>query len=338
MYERTIWWNGDHVEVLDQRLLPHEVATVVWRRPQDAADGIATMQVRGAPLIGVAAAHGMALAMALDPTDLDGPAASLLASRPTAVNLRWAVERMVAALTPLDPGQRAQAARRLSLTITEEDVAACRAIGDHGVSLLREVHERTGRTVQVLTHCNAGRLACVEWGTATAPVYVAAQEGIPVHVWVSETRPRNQGASLTAWELVQAGIPHTVVVDNAAGHLLASGRVDLVLTGADRIAANGDSANKIGTYLKAAAARDCGVPFHIAAPASTYDARCPDGAGIPIEERDGEEVLVFAGQSIAPLRSPARNWGFDVTPARLVDSWITDRGVLQATDLPMLDG
>lgn len=333
MFERTIWWEGDDAVVIDQTKLPHEATTVRWRTLQDAANGIASMEVRGAPLIGVAAAHGMALAMREDPTDLDGAVKTLGATRPTAVNLQWALDRMRAALEPIDVGDRAAHARRLSGEVTEADVAACRSIGEAGLPLIAEAHERLGRPVNVMTHCNAGWLACVEWGTATAPVYLAHEAGIPVHVWVSETRPRNQGAALTAWELGHRDVPHTLVVDNAAGHLLGSGQVDLVITGADRVAANGDAANKIGTYLKAVAARDQGVPFAIAAPSSTFDPDCSSGEGIPIEERATEEVLVFGGSPVSPAGTTARNWGFDVTPARLVDHYITDRGLLTADDL-----
>ncbi|CAN5485495.1 S-methyl-5-thioribose-1-phosphate isomerase [soil metagenome] len=338
MYQRPIWWEGDDVVVIDQTKLPHLATTVCWRTLEDAAAGITTMQVRGAPLIGVAAAHGIALGMREDPTALNRACERLLATRPTAVNLRWALDRMQAALAGRNPSDRADAARHLAEQITEDDVAACNAIGEAGLPLIQQAHERLGRPVNVMTHCNAGWLACVEWGTATAPVYLAHAAGVPVHVWVSETRPRNQGAALTAWELGHRGVPHTLVVDNAAGHLLRSGEVDLVITGADRVAANGDTANKIGTYLKAVAARDCDVPFAIAAPHSTFDASCPDGRQIPIEERGVEEVLKFAGTAVAPASTPGRNWGFDVTPARLVDHYITDRGLLTADGLaPVLD-
>jgi methylthioribose-1-phosphate isomerase len=291
------------------------------------------MQVRGAPLIGVAAAHGMALAVAADPGSAEDAARVLMATRPTAVNLRWALERMTESLLPLPRRERAPIARWLANELADFDVEACRAIGEAGLPLLAAVHERTGRAVNVLTHCNAGWLACVEWGTATAPIYLAHERGIPVHVWVSETRPRNQGAALTAWELGDRGVAHTLIVDNAAGHLLRSGAVDAVIVGADRIAANGDTANKIGTYLKALAARDCGVPFHVAAPRSTFDANCPTGAAIPIEERDPSEVLVVNGAPIAPAGTPARNWGFDVTPGELVDAFLTDDGLVRPVDL-----
>jgi methylthioribose-1-phosphate isomerase len=272
--------------------------------------------------------------MRADPADLRGAIERLAATRPTAVNLRWALEQAGAALEPVKLDERAGEARRVSIRMAEEDAAACRAIGECGLGILRDAHVRTGRPVQVLTHCNAGWLACVEWGTATAPVYLAHIEGIPVHVWVSETRPRNQGASLTAWELLHRGVPHTLVVDNAAGHLLRTGQVDVVLVGADRIAANGDVANKVGTSLKALAAHDCGVPFLVAAPRSTFDAECPSGDAIPIEERDDAEVLVVNGRPVAPAATPARNWAFDVTPARLVDRYVTDHGLIDCVGLP----
>jgi methylthioribose-1-phosphate isomerase len=340
MFTRTIWWEhagaDAAVVVIDQSRLPHEAVTARWTRVEDAIEGIRSMQVRGAPLIGVAAAHGVALALRADPDGLEDACARLLATRPTAVNLAWALERVRARLGGTAPADRAATARDLADALATEDVAACRRIGEAGLPLIARIHERTGRPVQILTHCNAGWLACVEWGTATAPVYLAHAAGIPVHVWVSETRPRNQGAALTAWELGQAGVPHTLIVDNAAGHLLRTGLVDLVITGADRIAANGDVANKIGTVLKALAARDCDVPFYVAAPSSTFDAACPSGDAIPIEERDAAEVLVVNGRPIAPVGTTARNWGFDITPARLVDGYLTDRGLLPAEELGQL--
>ncbi len=334
---RTIWWDGARVAVLDQRRLPAAVVVEHWSTVDDAAAGIGDMAVRGAPLIGVAAAHGLALAAADDPSlaGLRRAALRLGATRPTAVNLRWALERMLVALTPVEPSARAEAARTRATGMADEDVEACRKIGEHGLALITAVALTARRAVNVLTHCNAGRLACVEWGTATAPIYLAHRSGVPVHVWVSETRPRNQGAALTAWELGVAGVGHTVVVDNAAGHLLATGLVDLVIVGADRIAANGDVANKIGTSLKAYAAAAHEIPFHVAAPWSTVDRATPDGASIPIEERSPAEVLELAGVRLAPADSPARNWGFDVTPARYVTSLITDRGVV-AADAPSI--
>jgi methylthioribose-1-phosphate isomerase len=334
VFDRTIWWESDElVAVIDQTKLPHETAVARWGTVDAAAEGIASMQVRGAPLIGVAAAHGMALAMLTDPTDLDGPAQALVATRPTAVNLAWAVRVVGDVLRPLPPEQRADTARGLASRLADDDAAACRSIGEHGLERLLASQGRSDRPLQVLTHCNAGRLACVEWGTATAPVYVAHERGISVHVWVSETRPRNQGAALTAWELTDRGVPHTLIVDNAAGHLLGSGLVDAVIVGADRIAANGDVANKIGTSLKALAAHEHGLPFFVAAPWSTLDPACPSGEAIPIEERDPDEVLIVNGAPIAPAATPARNWGFDVTPARLVDGYVTERGVLSADEL-----
>jgi methylthioribose-1-phosphate isomerase len=334
---RPIWWHedGSTVLVIDQRELPHRLVTREWRTWRDAARGVAVMEVRGAPLIGVAAAHGLALASLDDPSDdaLRRAAAALGHTRPTAVNLAWALDRVLAEvlLTPVE--RRAAVARELASLIADEDATSCRAIGEHGVQLLRDIHERTGRAVQVLTHCNAGWLACVEWGTATAPVYVAIEAGVPVHVWVSETRPRNQGASLTAWELGRAGVPHTLVVDNAAGHLIARGEVDVVLVGADRIAANGDAVNKIGTVLKALAAHRHGVPFLVAAPWSTFEAACPTGDDVPIEERAPEEVLRLARETIAPAGTNARNWGFDVTPADLVTGYVMPTGIHAAGEL-----
>ncbi len=321
--------------VIDQRRLPHVYETARWTSVEDAVNGIADMQVRGAPLIGVAAAHGIALAMANDDSDasLVDAGARLCATRPTAVNLRWAVERMTTALRPLPRPERAPAARVLATALADEDAAGCRAIGEGAASALAAIHAWTGRAVQILTHCNAGWLACVEWGTATAPVYVAHERGVPVHVWVSETRPRNQGASLTAWELGQAGVPHTLVVDNAAAHLMTMGAVDCVIVGADRVAANGDVANKIGTCLKAYAAEAHGVPFHVAVPWSTVDWSCPDGASIPIEERTADEVAELGGQRIAPAGTPIRNWGFDVTPARYVTSFLTPDGAIAPDSL-----
>ena len=341
MFERTIWWgaDGQSIEVIDQTKLPHEATVAIWRTLDDAVEGIRSMEVRGAPLIGVAAAHGVALAISEDPNSLDEACEALASTRPTAVNLAWALRQCRERLAAVSAQDRGVAARQFATELAEADVAACRRIGEFGVDLIASIHERTGKPVEVLTHCNAGFLATVEWGTATAPVYVGHERGIPLHVWVSETRPRNQGAALTTWELGLHGVPHTLIVDNAAGHLLQHGNVDIVITGADRVASNGDSANKIGTYLKALAARAAGVPFHIAAPASTFDAGCSSGADIPIEERSGDEVLVVNGELVAPAGTPVANWGFDVTPAGLITSWITDRGVLRADQLgTVLDG
>ncbi len=330
------------VEIIDQTLLPHRLEFRTLRTLDDAAEAIAVMRVRGAPLIGVTAAYGLALGLADDAHDttLETGCARLLATRPTAVNLRWALERMQGVLAPLPAAQRRAAAWHEAAAIADEDVALNQAIGRHGMALLRACHERRARTVQVMTHCNAGWLATVDWGTALAPIYAAFDAGIPVHVWVSETRPRNQGASLTAWELAQHGVPHTVIADNAAGHLMQHGQVDLVIVGADRVAANGDAANKIGTYMKALAAHDNGVPFHVAVPGPTIDWRLADGSGIPIEERAAAEVTHIPGATedggvasvrLTPPQSAAANPAFDVTPARLIRSLITERGVCPAS-------
>jgi methylthioribose-1-phosphate isomerase len=334
--------DGWSVIVIDQRRLPHAFTTVRLTSVADAAAAIADMTVRGAPLIGATAAYGLALATREDPSDeaLDRAHATLLATRPTAVNLRWALDDVRARLRPLSPSARAPAAYARAAAICDEDVEACRAIGEHGRPLVRKLRPGAG-PVNVLTHCNAGWLATVDWGTALAPVYAAHAAGVPVHVWVDETRPRNQGASLTAWELGAAGIPHTLIVDNAGGHLMQHGLVDLVIVGSDRTTARGDVCNKIGTYLKALAAQANGVPFYAAVPSSSIDWTIDDGVReIPIEERDAREVTHVAGRDeegrvrvvqIAPGATAARNWGFDVTPAPLVTAIVTERGVCAAT-------
>jgi len=343
---RTIWLaeDGRSVEIIDQRLLPHELVIARLGSLDDAARAIKDMAVRGAPLIGATAAYGMALAVADDPTDAAlGQAIEVLAAtRPTAVNLRWALDDMCGALLPLPPGQRRDAAFARAAEIAEGDVAINRALGEHGLPLIEAAWQRKGqaRPVDILTHCNAGWLATVDWGTALAPIYRAHEAGIPVHVWVDETRPRNQGASLTAWELLQHGVPHTVIADNAGGHLMRRGMVDLCITGTDRTTANGDVANKIGTYLKALAARDSNVPFYVALPSPTIDWSLDDGDAIPIEERSAREVTHIAGWTdsgervevrLTPEGSPAANPAFDVTPARLVTGLITERGVCPAS-------
>jgi methylthioribose-1-phosphate isomerase len=347
---RTIWPAADGaVEIIDQTRLPHAVAIKRLETVDDAVRAIADMQVRGAPLIGVTAAWGLALAMRADASDAALAEASrrLKASRPTAVNLAWAVDRVVGVLARLSPNEREMAARAEAAAIAEEDVAACRTIGEHGADLIAAIAGRKeGEPVNVLTHCNAGWLATVDWGTALAPIYVAQARGIAVHVWVDETRPRNQGAALTAFELGQQGVAHTVIADNAGGHLMQHGRVDLVVTGADRITRTGDAANKIGTYLKALAAADNGVPFHVAAPASTLDWTLADGvAQIPIEERSGEEVTHVTGAladgstatvQVSAPGSPAANFAFDVTPARLITGLITERGRCSASEAGLL--
>lgn len=318
------------VFILDQTALPHRTVELELASLDEAAHAIRVMQVRGAPLIGATAAWGVALAMAQDASDAGlASALSILgATRPTAVNLHWALARMKAMLAPLPASERPGAAQREARAVCAEDEEANRTIGHFGLALIRAAAK--GEPVNVMTHCNAGALATVAWGTALAPIYAAKLAGVPVHVWVSETRPRNQGL-LTAWELREAGIPHTFVADNAAAHLIAHGRVDMVIVGADRIAANGDTANKVGTCLKALACREWNVPFFVAAPSSTLDWRCPNGGAIPIEERSGDEVRQVTGAdgsvTIIPETSPVANPAFDVTPARLVSGIITERGV-----------
>jgi methylthioribose-1-phosphate isomerase len=319
--------DGASVLVIDQTLLPGRFELARLASLEDAVRAIHTMQVRGAPLIGVTAAYGMALALRTDPSDagLAGAAAALRGSRPTAVNLSWAVGRVEDAVRSLPPTVRAEAAWATAAGLAEADVEACAAIGRHGAALLStRLASRGGdRPLEILTHCNAGWLATVDWGTALAPVYRLHDDGVPVHVWVSETRPRNQGL-LTAWELGQHGVPFTLLVDNAAGLLLSGGKVDLCLVGADRITRRGDVCNKIGTSLKALAAADAEIPFYVAAPVSTIDWTLDDPAGIPIEERDAAEVTVTAGL-------PVFNPGFDVTPARRVTAIITEWGVSAAS-------
>lgn len=344
---RTIWLaaDGETVEIIDQRFLPHEFRVVPLHTVEEAAVAIADMWVRGAPLIGATAAYGMALAMRADPSDAALSAAwdRLHRTRPTAINLRWALTEMQQTLSPLAPAERTAAAYARAAQICDEDVEINATIGANGLAIIREIAARKapGEPVNILTHCNAGWLATVDWGTATAPIYRAIEAGIPVHVWVDETRPRNQGAQLTAWEMASHGVPHTLVVDNAGGHLMQHGQVDMVIVGTDRTTAQGDVCNKIGTYLKALAARDNGVPFYVALPSPTVDWSIRDGlAEIPIEERSGEEVATVWGRledgslgrvRICPDATPGGNPAFDVTPARLVTALITERGVCPAS-------
>jgi methylthioribose-1-phosphate isomerase len=343
---RTIWLGDDgwSVEIIDQTKLPHRFETIRLATVEEAGRAIKTMQVRGAPLIGATAAYGVALAMRADSGDqaLEDAITFLAAQRPTAVNLRWALDEMRRVLAPLAPSERAAAAYRRAAENCDEDVETCRLIGEHGLALIREIAARKGpgESVNVLTHCNAGWIACVDWGTATSPIYQAHDEGIKVRVWVDETRPRNQGAALTAFELGAHGVPHTIIVDNAGGHLMQHGQVDIVIVGTDRVTANGDVANKIGTYLKALAAHDNGVPFYVALPHTTIDWTLDDGFRIPIEERGADEVLEMTGRladgsvarvEIAAPGSPAANPAFDVTPARLVTGFITERGIAPAS-------
>jgi len=345
---RTIWLNADgiSVDVIDQTKLPHRFELLTLRTASEAADSIKRMVVRGAPLIGATAAYGMALAAKDDASDagLRRAYTELFESRPTAVNLRWALERMQARLLPLPATARMVAAYGEAGKIADEDVAVCSAIGENGAVLIKDIAESRaeGLPVNVLTHCNAGWLATVDWGTALAPIFKAHRAGIPVHVWVDETRPRNQGASLTAWELNKEGVPHTVIADNTGGHLMQHRMVDLCIVGTDRTTRAGDVANKIGTYLKALAAHDNRVPFYVALPSSTIDWRVRDGVReIPIEQRSAEEVTHLSGATadggiatvrVTPEGSPAANYAFDVTPARLVTGLITERGIAEASE------
>ncbi len=345
---RTIWVEPDgwSVTVIDQTKLPFAFETETLRDTDDVARAISDMLVRGAPLIGATGAYGICLAMRADPSDagLDAAYELLVSARPTAVNLRWALDRMRDAIRNQPPSNRAELAYRKAAEICEEDVAINASIGKHGLRLIEDAASKktNGEPVNVLTHCNAGWLATVDWGTATAPIYMAHDAGIPVHVWVDETRPRNQGASLTAWELKNHGVPHTVIADNAGGHLMQHGKVDLCIVGTDRTTATGDVCNKIGTYLKALAAHDNGVPFYVALPSPTIDWTLKDGVRqIPIEERSGKEVSDMTGKTatgaittvrIVPDGTPVANYAFDVTPARLVSGLITERGIADASE------
>jgi methylthioribose-1-phosphate isomerase len=351
---RTIWTTEDkYVEVIDQRKLPHEFVTVKLETYDDAEEAIKDMTVRGAPLIGATAAFGIYLAVRemieeqLDGSFLDQAFSELRASRPTAVNLFWALDKMQKALDSSN-GLFLETAWNTANAIVEEDVETCRLIGVHGLPLIEQISTRKkGETVNILTHCNAGMLGCIEWGTITSPIYQAAQKGIKVHVWVDETRPRNQGSNLTAYELTRHGIPHTLVVDNAGGHLMQHGLVDMVIVGTDRTTRNGDVANKIGTYLKALAAHDNGIPFYVALPSTTLDMSIRDGLKeIEIEERNQDEVRYMTGKSkrgtiesvlICPETTVASNYGFDVTPARFVTKLITERGVCNASEASLLE-
>lgn len=354
---RTIWealdGSGD-VEIIDQTKLPHAVETVRLHSLDDVVRAIATMQVRGAPLIGVAAAYGVCLALRADASDeaLEQAHDALLAARPTAVNLAWALNEMLGVVRNRPRAERLDAAWTRARALAEEDVETCRRIGEHGAVLLRDLAEQRtaqGKTgpLNVLTHCNAGWLATVDWGTALSPVYQAHRAGVDLHVWVDETRPRNQGASLTAFELGHEGVAHTIIADNTGGHLMQHGQVDVCIVGSDRTTRTGDVCNKVGTYLKALAAHDNGVPFYVALPGSTVDWTLTDGvAQIPIEQRGSEEVTHMTGRTldgrmetidIAAPGSPAANYAFDVTPARLVTGLITERGVCGASEAG-LDG
>jgi methylthioribose-1-phosphate isomerase len=341
---RSVWPIGDDAfGIIDQTKLPHQFVTLTLRNAEAAAHAIVTMQTRGAPLIGAVAAYGLALAMREDASDenLTKVHDMLAETRPTAINLRWALKRMCDALRNRPRTERAAVAWKEAATIADEDVAMSEAIGRNGLAIIRDLSQKKqGDKLNILTHCNAGWLATVDYGTALAPIYLAHDEGIDLHVWVDETRPRNQGASLTAFELGGHGVDHTILADNAGGHYMQAGEVDMVIVGTDRVTANGDVANKIGTYLKALAAKDNGVPFYVALPSSTIDWTIADGRDIPIEERSEDEVLKMAGRlpdgsvtvvEIAAPGSAAANPGFDVTPARLVTGFITERGTCAAT-------
>jgi methylthioribose-1-phosphate isomerase len=345
---RSIWPVGDHaVGVIDQRALPYRLERQTLASTTDVIDAIRSMTVRGAPLIGVTGAYGLALALRADPSTPAMTTAfeALAASRPTAVNLRWALERVRDAVLRLSPSERADAAWAEAGIIAEEDVALNQAIGAHGAGVLRDLQATLARTINILTHCNTGWLAAVDHGTALSAIYAAHDAGIPVHVWVDETRPRNQGL-LTAWELAAHGVPYTLIVDNAGGHLMQGGRVDAVLVGADRVSASGAVANKVGTYLKAVAARDCGVPFYAAVPSPTIDwSIAGDLDQVPIEERGADEVLTMSGLDAGGLPNQVRlmpagtavaNPAFDITPARLVSAIITERGVAAPAQLAAL--
>ena len=339
---RTVWPNtAGTIRVIDQSRLPFEFATADLETLDDAARAIRTMVVRGAPLIGATAAYGMALAMRSNPSDarIDEAARTLQATRPTAHNLAWALARMRGVLAAIAPSARRDAAFQEAAAICDADVEQCRSIGVHGLEIIRGLSAKAGRRINILTHCNAGWLACVDWGTALSPIYMAHDAAIPVHVWVDETRPRNQGAALTAFELAAHGVPHTVIADNLGGHLMQRGQVDMVIVGSDRVTATGDVCNKVGTYLKALAAHDNGVAFYAAQPSSTIDWSLDGGREIPIEERSAAELTHMTGLTAAgaietvrlvPQASPALNLAFDVTPARLVTALITERGICPA--------
>ncbi len=350
---RSIWLNKNawSADIIDQTRLPHEFVVKTLQSMQDAAEAISTMRVRGAPLIGATAAYGVALAMREDASDsnLQLACETLLATRPTAVNLRWALARIQPDLAETSSGARVERAYALAAEICDEDVVINYDIGRHALTVIRELWQKKpagSEAFHILTHCNAGWLATVDWGTALSAIYQAWDDGIPVHVWVDETRPRNQGAALTAWELLSHGIPHDVIVDNAGGHLMQHGQVDMCITGTDRTARNGDVCNKIGTYLKALAAHDNGVPFYVALPGPTIDWQMDDGVkGIPIERREALEVTHVSGKNaagkvdsvqITPDGVSACNYAFDVTPARLVTGLFTERGVCAASEAGLL--
>ena len=348
---RTIWLDSNRkfVKIIDQRKLPHDFVIVDLKTVDDAIKAIRDMYVRGAPLIGVTGAFAVYLAALnapgkqIDNDYLLHEARRIKAARPTAVNLAWGVDQVLAEIqNQSDPAKKIDAARNIAGAITEQEVENCRRIGEHGLSMIEQIsRQKGGQTVNVLTHCNAGWLACIEYGTATAPIYAAFDHGIDIHVWVDETRPLNQGSRLTAWELGKHGVDHTIITDNAGGYLMQNAKVDMVIVGTDRTTFTGDVANKIGTYLKALAAWDNNVPFYVALPSSTFDWNIKDGVkDIPIEERDPNEIRYVYGLDkdgitsvmICPQTSPAANFAFDVTPAKYVAGFITERGICKATE------
>lgn len=334
---RSIWPSGSSVEIIDQTLLPFSFSTRTLSNVTEVAEAIKTMRVRGAPLIGVSAAYGVALAMQTDPSDanLQQSLTMLAATRPTAINLRWALAHMQRHLTPLTPNARAKAAFEEAARMADEDVAINAAIGNYGAEVIAAIGKKKQGTVEILTHCNTGWIATVDIGTALGAIYTAHDQGVPLHVWASETRPRNQGA-LTAWELGAHGVPYTVIVDNAAGLLIQQGKVDICIVGTDRVTRNGDVCNKIGTYLKALACKAHGVPFYVALPSTTFDWEVEAGKDIPIEERIGDEILLLGSNKVFPEGSRAHNPAFDVTPHELVTGFITERGVVTPSELPSL--
>ncbi len=350
-YQQTLWLHPENekcVQIIDQRHLPHELVIEDLDTVTTVATAIRDMHLRGAPLIGVAAAYGLYLAAiehahaSMFDQQIIHAARLLKHTRPTAINLAWAIDQQLAAMLAAAPGQKISTALSLAQRLRSESIERCRSIGEHGLPLLQQLRDQKGgKPVNILTHCNAGWLACIEYGTATAPIYLAQQQGMDVHVWVDETRPRNQGARLTAWELAQAGVPHTIIADNTGGHLMQSGQVDCVIVGSDRTTCTGDVANKIGTYLKALAAHDNGIPFYVALPSSSIDWKLRSGLDeIPVEQRSEEEVKYISGLNgndlcrvlLSPAGSPAANYAFDITPARLVTALITERGVCQASE------
>jgi len=339
---RTIWFEDNKVKIIDQTKLPHQFIIKDLKTVKDAINAIKVMEVRGAPLIGGTAAYGIVLAI-IEKNDLsfiNQAAEDLINSRPTAINLKWAVDRMMKKIKGVNSKEILSLAINEAKAICEEDVGFCKSIGEHGLKIIEAIYQKKKDTVNILTHCNAGWLATIDWGTATSPIYHAHQKGIKVHVWVDETRPRNQGANLTSYELNEEGVPNTIIADNTGGILMQRGQVDMCIVGTDRTLANGDVCNKIGTYLKALAAKDNNVPFYVALPSSTIDWKIKEAKDIPIEERNSEELSHIEGVNkkgeiekflIYPKKSKAMNLAFDITPAKYVTGLITERGICDAS-------